>query len=65
MVSPGAIQLAARHPLLGIIYDGLIYMFGILAYVEPGNLAEVPGRQDLARPLLLSSHSSGTLYTAS
>ena len=61
LVSLG-VQLAAR--LLWIIYDDLTYMPGILAYVESGILAEVPGRLDL--DYFLSLHLvSGTLYTAS
>ena len=32
-------------------------MLGNLAHVEPGNLAELPGRLDLVRPLLLSPHN--------
>lgn len=57
LVSPGAIQLTARYPLSWIIYDGFIYLLGISAYVEPGNLAEESGWLDLAKPFLLFPHN--------
>lgn len=46
LVSLGVSQLETR--LFRIIYDDLIYMSGILAYVEFGILKEVPEKLDFS-----------------